>query len=119
MTWNHSFSHLTLKSLDFELAKQYVRKKQTKKEKLTICYNSGSSLQYFRKVIVEQIAGLVVLPNKIFVPLVDDIPMKVGKDDIGLGRFNYKYNVFLMILIHVTLQTDHILISVSEKFINS
>ena len=102
MTLNHLFSHFTLKSLDFEFAKQYVRKKTSRKEKPVISYYSGS-IDYFRKVIVEQIAGLVVLPNKIFVPLVDDIPMKVGEDDIGLSRFDYKYNVFLMILIHVKL----------------
>ena len=42
-----------------------------------------TSIQFwFRRVIVEQLAQFIVLPNKVSVPLVNNIPMKVSNQDL-------------------------------------
>ena len=52
----------------------------------------------FRQVIVEQLAQFIVLPNKVSVPLVNNIPMKVSNQDLSL--FNLQVGYFYLLCQH-------------------
>jgi len=41
-----------------------------------LCKNDASFSEILRKTIIEQIAAIVVLPNKIIIPLSEEVPME-------------------------------------------